>query len=195
MAKPKASDIEVKKFATHHVITQPNPLRKVLRRVGGNADPDDPVLRAVTELTRLMPYNSQNAIIARGEAVHQDQHEVAVGEQLGVRRAELGPVVLAVRVERPAGRPRVDDPAKGGLDPIGRLLEHCQEELALGAEHAHDVGLGHPGLAGHGVGAGAGVTGARERLGRRGEHLLAALVGGHPGGRGSGRRRFSDGHG
>ena len=31
MAKPKAGDIEVKTFATHHVISQPNPLRKVLR--------------------------------------------------------------------------------------------------------------------------------------------------------------------
>src|SRR5262245_32982527 len=33
MAKNSARDIEVKAFATHHVITQPNPLRKVLRRV------------------------------------------------------------------------------------------------------------------------------------------------------------------
>ena len=33
MGKNKPSDIEVKAFATHHVITQPNPLRTVLRRV------------------------------------------------------------------------------------------------------------------------------------------------------------------
>ena len=33
MAKPKSADIEIKSFADHHVITQPNPLRKVLRRV------------------------------------------------------------------------------------------------------------------------------------------------------------------
>ena len=45
MAKPKASDIEVRKFATHQVITQPNPLRKVLRRVD-DKDADDPVARA-----------------------------------------------------------------------------------------------------------------------------------------------------
>ena len=38
-------DIEVKTFADHHVITQPNPLRKVLRRVA-EADLDDPVARA-----------------------------------------------------------------------------------------------------------------------------------------------------
>ena len=52
MAKPKASDIEVKTFATHHVITQPNPLRKVLRRVD-EKDADDPVARAEAALAGL----------------------------------------------------------------------------------------------------------------------------------------------
>ncbi|MGB6238968.1 MAG: Hpt domain-containing protein, partial [Bradyrhizobium sp.] len=42
MAKDKPAAIEVKAFADHHVITQPNPLRKVLRRVG-DQDLDDPV--------------------------------------------------------------------------------------------------------------------------------------------------------
>src|ERR1700742_2257704 len=52
MARPKASDIEVKRFATHHVITQPNPLRKVLRRVD-EKDVDDPVARAEAALAGL----------------------------------------------------------------------------------------------------------------------------------------------
>jgi HPt (histidine-containing phosphotransfer) domain-containing protein len=52
MARPKASDIEVQKFATHHVITQPNPLRKVLRRVD-EKDADDPVARAEQALAEL----------------------------------------------------------------------------------------------------------------------------------------------
>ena len=52
MARPKASDIEVQKFATHHVITQPNPLRKVLRRVS-EKDTDDPVARAEEALAGL----------------------------------------------------------------------------------------------------------------------------------------------
>ena len=52
MAKPKASDIEVKTFATHHVITQPNPLRKVLRRIS-EQDADDPVARAEEALAGL----------------------------------------------------------------------------------------------------------------------------------------------
>ncbi|HET7887782.1 MAG TPA: Hpt domain-containing protein [Bradyrhizobium sp.] len=51
MANSKA-DIEVKKFADHHVITQPNPLRKVLRRVADD-DIDDPVARAEKALAGL----------------------------------------------------------------------------------------------------------------------------------------------
>lgn len=52
MAKNSAKDIEVKAFATHHVITQPNPLRKVLRRVEAK-DMDDPVARAEQALAGL----------------------------------------------------------------------------------------------------------------------------------------------
>ena len=45
MAKEKSGKLEVKSFADHHVITQPNPLRKVLLRVP-ESDLDDPVARA-----------------------------------------------------------------------------------------------------------------------------------------------------
>ena len=52
MAKNGAKDIEVTAFATHQVITQPNPLRKVLRRVA-EEDLDDPVARAEKALAGL----------------------------------------------------------------------------------------------------------------------------------------------
>ena len=52
MAKDKPSQIQVKSFPTHHVITQPNPLRKVLRRVD-DKDADDPVARAEQALAGL----------------------------------------------------------------------------------------------------------------------------------------------
>lgn len=52
MAKNSARDIEIKAFATHQLITQPNPLRKVLRRVEGK-DMDDPVGRAEQALAGL----------------------------------------------------------------------------------------------------------------------------------------------
>jgi HPt (histidine-containing phosphotransfer) domain-containing protein len=52
MAKEKPADIKVKHFASHKVITQPNPLRKVLRRVD-ERDLDDPVARAEQALAGL----------------------------------------------------------------------------------------------------------------------------------------------
>ena len=52
MAKNKPGDIEVKAFATHQIITQPNPLRSVLRRVADD-DRDDPVARAEKALEGL----------------------------------------------------------------------------------------------------------------------------------------------
>lgn len=52
MAKDKPAGIEVKTFATHHVITQPNPLRKVLRRMS-DTEIDDPVARAEQALAGL----------------------------------------------------------------------------------------------------------------------------------------------
>jgi HPt (histidine-containing phosphotransfer) domain-containing protein len=52
MAKAKPGDIEIKTFADHHVITQANPLRKVLRRVA-EKDIDDPVARAEKALAGL----------------------------------------------------------------------------------------------------------------------------------------------
>lgn len=52
MAKNTVKDIEVKAFATHQIITQPNPLRKVLRRVA-EKDKDDPVARAEQALAGL----------------------------------------------------------------------------------------------------------------------------------------------
>jgi HPt (histidine-containing phosphotransfer) domain-containing protein len=53
MAKDKPpTKLQVETFADHHVITQPNPLRKVLRRVA-EKDLDDPVARAEKALAGL----------------------------------------------------------------------------------------------------------------------------------------------
>ena len=57
MANSKA-DIEVKIYTDHHVITQPNPLRKVLRRVADD-EIDDPVARAEKALSDLSGEFSQ----------------------------------------------------------------------------------------------------------------------------------------
>src|SRR5947208_6202691 len=52
MAKHNRGALEIKAFADHHVITQPNPLSSVLRRVGGK-NLDDPVARAEKALAGL----------------------------------------------------------------------------------------------------------------------------------------------
>ena len=48
----KPGTLQIKSFADHHVITQPNPLRKVLLRVP-ESDLDDPVGRAEKALAEL----------------------------------------------------------------------------------------------------------------------------------------------
>ena len=51
MAKAKKTELQVQTFATHQVITQPNPLRGALR-LGGD-DHDDPIARAEQALAEL----------------------------------------------------------------------------------------------------------------------------------------------
>jgi HPt (histidine-containing phosphotransfer) domain-containing protein len=52
MAKDPSKDLQIETFSDHHVITQPNPLRRVLRRVE-EKDSDDPVARAEKALAGL----------------------------------------------------------------------------------------------------------------------------------------------
>jgi len=52
MAREKPATVQIESFADHHVIRQPNPLRKVLRRVA-QRDLDDPVARAEKALAGL----------------------------------------------------------------------------------------------------------------------------------------------
>jgi HPt (histidine-containing phosphotransfer) domain-containing protein len=52
MAKEKPPAVEIKTYPTHHVITQPNPLRNVLRRIP-DKELDDPVARAEKALAGL----------------------------------------------------------------------------------------------------------------------------------------------
>jgi hypothetical protein len=52
MARQKPPALQVRCFADHHVITQPNPLRRVIRHVD-EKDVDDPVARAEKALAGL----------------------------------------------------------------------------------------------------------------------------------------------
>ena len=52
MASKKAAEIRVETFADYQIITQPNPLRKLVRRVD-DKDKDDPIARAEKALAGL----------------------------------------------------------------------------------------------------------------------------------------------
>ncbi len=52
MSKDLSPKLSVENFPDHQVITQPNPLRKMIRRVAEN-DPDDPIARAEKALQEL----------------------------------------------------------------------------------------------------------------------------------------------
>ncbi|ACI92759.1 Hpt protein [Afipia carboxidovorans OM5] len=52
MAKDTSNDLKVETFAEHQVITQPNPFRKIIRRVD-ERNADDPVTRAEEALAGL----------------------------------------------------------------------------------------------------------------------------------------------
>ena len=52
MAREEPVELQIKSFGDHHVITQPNPLRRVLRRAD-EKDLDDPVARAEKALASL----------------------------------------------------------------------------------------------------------------------------------------------
>ena len=88
MAKEKPDTLEIKAFATHHVITPPNPLRKVLRRIPPDIDHDDPVARAEQALAGLSGefkqwmtieadrLSSAHAVVLRnGFSIHFDRKE------------------------------------------------------------------------------------------------------------------------
>jgi HPt (histidine-containing phosphotransfer) domain-containing protein len=87
MAKEKPSAISVQAFADHHVITQPNPLRRVLRRVD-EKDPDDPVARAEKALAGLSgEFNDWMAIecerlAAAHSAILKDGFTTATSQEL-----------------------------------------------------------------------------------------------------------------
>ncbi|MEA2898665.1 MAG: hypothetical protein QOJ84_4280 [Bradyrhizobium sp.] len=87
MAKEKPPAISVRAFADHHVITQPNPLRRVLRRVD-EKDPDDPVARAEKALAGLSgEFNDWMAIecerlAAAHAAILKDGFTTATSQEL-----------------------------------------------------------------------------------------------------------------
>ena len=121
MANSKA-DIEIKKFADHHVITQPNPLRKVLRRVADD-DIDDPVARAEKALAEMsgdfkdwMVVESERLSAAYAAILAQGFSEAARGELFRAAHDIKGDAVTF-------GFP----PAGAVAESLCRIIEHAPD--------------------------------------------------------------------
>ena len=122
MAKEKSPGIKVKTYATHHVITQPNPLRSMLQRVS-EQDVDDPVARAeqalaglsgefknwmLTEADRLMA--AYAAIVKHGFSPHANDELFRAAHDIKGDAATFG---------YPS--------AAAAADSLCRIIEHAPE--------------------------------------------------------------------
>jgi HPt (histidine-containing phosphotransfer) domain-containing protein len=122
MAKDKPDTIEVKSFGTHHVITQPNPLRKVLLRVP-ETDLDDPVARAEKALAGLSgEFRNWMTIEAdRLSAAHAAVQRHGFSEE---RREELFRAAHDIR----GGAATFGFPsAAAAADSLCRIIEHAPD--------------------------------------------------------------------
>jgi hypothetical protein len=137
MAKPKPSDIIVKTFSSHKVITQPNPLRKVLRRVDEN-DPDDPVARAEQALAGLSG-EFKNWMLAEADRL-STAHAAILKDGFSDKAAE--------ELFRAAHDIKGDAITFGYPSAAG-----IAESLCRIIEHAPDLGKVPPELIGHHINA------------------------------------------
>ena len=115
-------DIEIKTFADHHVITQPNPLRKVLRRVADD-DIDDPIARAEKALAEMsgdfkdwMVVESERLSAAYAAILAQGFSEAARGELFRAAHDIKGDAVTF-------GFP----PAGAVAESLCRIIEHAPD--------------------------------------------------------------------
>jgi HPt (histidine-containing phosphotransfer) domain-containing protein len=148
MAKDKSGTIEVKTFADHHVITQPNPLRKVLRRVA-EKDLDDPVARAEKALAGLSGEFKNWMIVEtdRLSAAHMATHKVGFTD---ATREELFRAAHDIK----------GDAATFGYPSAGAAAE----SLCRIIEHAPDLGQVPSDLIAHHINAIQAIVRERTKL-------------------------------
>jgi HPt (histidine-containing phosphotransfer) domain-containing protein len=129
MSKDKPATIEIKSFGTHHVITQPNPLRKMLLRVP-ESDLDDPVARAEQALADLSGEFKQwmivetDRLVAAYAAVLKDGFTVAASEELFRAAHDIKGDAATF------GYPS----AAAAADSLCRIIEHAPELDQVPAE-------------------------------------------------------------
>jgi chemotaxis protein histidine kinase CheA len=122
MAQDKPAEVKVKHYSTHKVITQPNPLRKVLRRVD-ERDLDDPVARAEEALAGLagefkswMLVEAERLTAAHAAIVRKGFSEEAADELFRAAHDIKGDAATF-------GYPS----AAGAAESLCRIIEHAPE--------------------------------------------------------------------
>ena len=148
MAKPKSADIEIKSFADHHVITQPNPLRKVLRRVA-EKDLDDPVGRAEQALAGLSG-EFKNWMVIESDRLAAAYASVLKSGFNDVTSEELFRAAHDIK----------GDAATFGFPSAGAAAE----SLCRIIEHAPDLSQVPPQLIAHHINAIEAIVGERTKL-------------------------------
>ena len=125
----KPAGIEVKTYANHHVITQPNPLRNVLQRVHAG-ERDDPVARAEQALAGLavqfkgwMTIEADRLSAAYAAAANKGFTAAACEEMFRAAHDIKGDAATF-------GYP----PAAAVADSLCRIIEHAPELARVPAE-------------------------------------------------------------
>src|SRR6202046_4425669 len=148
MAKEKPGSLQVETFADHHVITQPNPLRKVLRRVA-EKDLDDPVARAEAALASMSD-EFENWMAIETERLTAAHAAILKGGFTNLTREELFRAAHDIK----------GDAATFGFPAAGAAAE----SLCRIIEHAPDLGKVPSNLIAHHINAIQAIVRERTRL-------------------------------
>jgi HPt (histidine-containing phosphotransfer) domain-containing protein len=120
MARDKPGALQIETFADHHVITQPNPLRKVLRRVA-EEDLDDPVARAEKALAGLSG-EFKNWMAIESERLSAAHAAILKGGFTSAMRQELFRAAHDIKGDAATfGYPS----AAAAADSLCRIIEHA----------------------------------------------------------------------
>jgi len=139
MANNKATGIKVETFADYQVITQPNPLRKLVRRVD-DKDPDDPVARAEKALASLSG-EFKGWMLAECERLSTAHHAIKTDGMNAQNREELFRAAHDIKGDAATfGYPT----AAAAAESLCRIIEHSPDLVAVPDELiAHHVNAIH----------------------------------------------------
>ena len=139
MANNKAAEIKVETFADYQVITQPNPLRKLVRRVD-DKDPDDPVARAEKALASLSG-EFKGWMLAECERLSAAHAAIKADGMNAQNREELFRAAHDIKGDAATfGYPT----AAAAAESLCRIIEHSPDLVAVPDELiAHHVNAIH----------------------------------------------------